>query len=270
MSRLPRIGLVVEGNVTRSTVLRLRGLPELLGPVKATMPRVAKRLSNFLRGGYVAHEYKELAAASLILLRMPDQVLDQTVAELAAADLPFRRLSFALCESWLTSESLSALAQRGSSVASVMPLPGRRTWFLAEGQLSAVRALRSFLEYNEASAIEIRPGSKARCFAAGVLAGAMPMPIYLAAQQALRDSGVSGNILTAVVEEMAQSLLREFTKGARAIWGGPLSEASDQARQMHLQYLSENAPELKETFDSYLSLARQTFQRQRGSRRHAE
>src|SRR6202167_1549965 len=116
MTKLPRIGLVVEGNVTRSSLLRLRRLPEVLGPIKATLPRVAKRLSNFLHGGFVAHQYQELETASLILLRMPDNVVDETVTQLAAADLPFRRLSFALCESWLTADSLAALARRGSSV----------------------------------------------------------------------------------------------------------------------------------------------------------
>jgi hypothetical protein len=261
--------LVAEGNVTRSSVLRLRRLPELLGPIKATLPRVAKRLSNFLHAGYVAQQYQELEAASLVLLRMPDSVVEETVAQIAAADLPFRRLSFALCESWLTSDSLAALAQRGSSVASVIPLPGRRNWYLAEGQVSAVRTVRSFLEYSEATVLQIRHGSKSRCFAAGVLAGALPMPLYLAAQHALRESGVTGNNLTTAVEEMAQALLREFSKGARAIWGGPLAEASQEARELHLKYLAFHEPELKDTLDGYLSLAKQTFRRQRGPRRMA-
>jgi hypothetical protein len=269
MNKLPRIGLVVEGNVTRSSLLRLRRLPEVLGPIKATLPRVAKRLCNFLHGGFVAHQYQELETASLILLRMPDNVVDETVAQLAAADLPFRRLSFALCESWLNSDSLAPLAERGSSVASLVPLPGRRNWYLAEGQIGAIRTVRSFLEYSEATLLQIRPGSKARCFAAGVLAGALPMPLYLAAQQALRESGVTGNNLTMVVEEMAQTLFREFTKGGRATWGGPLTEASDEARELHLRYLALHDPELKETLDSYLNLAKQTFQRQRGPRRVA-
>jgi hypothetical protein len=269
MSKLPRIGLVVEGNVTRSSMLRLRRLPELLGPIKATLPRVAKRLSNFLHGGYVAQEYQELEAASLILLRMPDSVVVDTVAQLAATDLPFRRLAFVLCESWLTSDSLSALAQLGSTVASVVPLPGRRNRYLAEGKVSAIRTVRSFLEYSEATVLQIRPGSKARCFAAGVIAGALPMPLYLVAQQALRESGVTGNNLTMAVEEMAQTLLREFTKGARATWGGPLTEASDEARELHMKYLALHEPELKDTLDSYLNLAKQTFRRQRGPRRLA-
>lgn len=263
MNKLPKVGVVVEGNVTRSSMLRLGRMPEMLGPIKATLPRVAKRLSNFLHGGYVAYEYEELETASLILLRMPDNVVDETVTQLAASDLPFRRLSFALCESWLTADSLSALARRGSSVATVVPLPGRRNWYLAEGQVSAVRTVKSFLEYNEATVLQIRPGAKSRCFAAGVLAGALPMPLYLTAQHALRQSGVTGNNLTTAVEEMAQALLREFSKGARATWGGPLTEASAEARELHLKHLAFHEPELKETLDSYLSLAERTFQRRR-------
>jgi hypothetical protein len=87
--------------------------------------------------------------------------------------------------------------------------------------------------------------------------------LYLTAQHALRQSGVTGNNLTTAGEEMAQALLREFSKGARATWGGPLTEASAEARELHLNYLAFHEPELKETLDSYLSLAERTFQRRR-------
>lgn len=267
MKKPLRVGLVVEGNATRSVIVRLPRLPEFLGPVKATVPRVARRLSNFLRAGDVAHEYEELETASLILLRLPDKRLATVVDELAAAELNFKNISVVLCESWLTAESLAPIAARGASVASVQVLQGRRNWFLAEGQLGAIRAVRALLDYNDCRLIEIREGTKAKCFAAGVLAGALPMPLYLTAQHALRDAGLSGNNLAAVLEEIAMTLFRDFAKGARATWGGPLSEASGRATHQHLDWLQKNDPQLASTLNAYLDLAHTTFDHQKGPRR---
>jgi predicted short-subunit dehydrogenase-like oxidoreductase (DUF2520 family) len=267
MKRPLRVGLVVEGNSTRSAVLRLPKLPEFIGPVKAASSRVARRLSNFLRAGYVALDYEELAATSLILLRLPDESVPRTIAELAVSDLPFKHLSFALCETWLSIDSLSPLMRRGASVATLTALPGRRSWFLVEGDLPAVRPVRHLLEYNGSRAIEIRPGAKSLCFAAGILAAALPMPLYLAAQDALRHAGVSGNNLNTILDEMSQTMFREFVKGARATWGGPLTEANLSIRAEHLSRLETITPELAITLDAYLRLAKQTFLRQRSPRK---
>jgi len=267
MKRPLRVGLVVEGNSTRSAILRLPKLPQFIGPVKATSPRVARRLSNFLRAGYVAHDYEELAAAGLVLIRIPDESVPRTVAELAVSDLPFKHLSFVLCESWLSVDSLSQLSQRGAAVATMTSLPGRRGWFLIEGDLPAVRPVRHLLESNNSRAIEIRPGTKSLCFAAGILAAALPMPLYLAAQDALRHAGVSGNNLNTILDEMSQTLFREFAKGARAAWGGPLTEASGAISADHLLRLETINPQLAVTLDAYLRLAKQTFVRQRSPRK---
>jgi hypothetical protein len=93
------------------------------------------------------------------------------------------------------------------------------------------------------------------------------MPLYLTAQYALRDAGLSGNNLAAVLEEIAMTLFREFAKGARATWGGPLSEASEQARRQHLGWLEEHDPKLAATLGAYLSLAHKTFDHKKASRR---
>jgi hypothetical protein len=52
MRKQLRVGLVVEGNVTASPVLRLNGLIDELGPIKSVGLQVARRISNFLRAGY--------------------------------------------------------------------------------------------------------------------------------------------------------------------------------------------------------------------------
>src|ERR1700679_383364 len=100
MKKQMRVGLVVEGNATSSPVLRLTSLIEDLGPIKSVGLQVARRLSNFLRGGYAVTDYQELEAAQLVLLRLPDSQVLRMVADICETDLPFHKMCFLLCESW--------------------------------------------------------------------------------------------------------------------------------------------------------------------------
>ncbi len=90
-SRLPA-ALVIEGNLTASQVLQLPGIAEEFGPVKSGSLRIARRVSNFLRAGYAVATYKELQAARLVLLRLPDAAVERVTAEICAADLTFEDL----------------------------------------------------------------------------------------------------------------------------------------------------------------------------------
>lgn len=118
MKKLPQIGLVVEGNITHSAILRMPKLVEDLGPIKSATIRVARRVSNFLKAGHAVADYEELQSAQLILLRVPDEVVPRIVEEIFAADLILKDISFVLCESWLTLESL----RRSSSGAPLSAL----------------------------------------------------------------------------------------------------------------------------------------------------
>src|SRR5438552_2821181 len=109
MKKQLQLGLVVEGNATSSAVLRLPGLAAELGPIKSIGLQVARRVSNFLRGGYAVADYEELQNAKLVLLRVPDAELARIVDELCASGLVFPDISFVLCESWILTEALQPL-----------------------------------------------------------------------------------------------------------------------------------------------------------------
>ncbi len=257
MKKPLQVGLIVEGSSTHSDVLRLPHLTEELGPIKATALRVARRLSHLLRAGYAVSDYEELQAARLILLRVPDVAAPRIVEELAASELAFKDLSFVLCESWLRVEVLEPLKARGSSVGTLLSVPSlHRDWFVVDGETSAVRQVRRLLEHNEARACEIRAGCKQLYFAAELLMTSLTSPLFVAAQQALREGGIYGNNLTAVLEEMAQKTVRDFVKGARANLGGPLTECSPATAKAHLDALHEAQPEIAQMVDEQLSWAR--------------
>lgn len=266
MKKRVQLGLIVEGNSAASAVLRLPKLAEEVGPVKSGGLRVARRLSNTLRAGYAVEEYAELQAAKLILLYVPDGAVRRIVEELCGAELVLKGLSFVLCESWLPISELEPLRVRGASVATLLALPSvHPQWFIVEGQITAARQTRRFLEQNEVRSAEIKPGTKELYFAADLLTTALPMPLLLAAQQALRGAGLSGHHLSAVLEQMGQKLMRDFLKGARASWGGPLAESSSETAVGYFEALRQSSPEIAKVIDEQLPGARERMYKMRAA-----
>src|ERR1700751_1057410 len=172
------LGLVLGGSSSRSAILRLPNLADELGPIKSHAMRLARRFSNLIKGGYAVPEYQKLQTASLILLRIPDSAVSRIVNELCSSELVLHRLSFVLCETWLSTEVLEPLRERGASVATLIHVPTtERNWFVIEGQLRASRMMRRLIERHDGRAFEIKMGSKHLLFAAELLSTILPVPV---------------------------------------------------------------------------------------------
>ena len=253
-----RVGLVVEGNATSSSVLRLTRLKEELGPVKSAGLQVARRISNLMRAGFAVTNYQELDCAQLVLLRLPDSQAPRIVAELCETDLPFSEMAFVLCESWLTDRHCCIpLRRRGAQIASMVSVgPLLQNCFVLEGDLPAVRRTKRLLARSQARVIEIRTGTKPLYFAANLLSTAIPIPAFQLAQQALRESGMSGNDLSLLTDEWWHLLQDRVRKGGRGIWGGPLAECSEATANQYFRQLAVQSPELAAVLQDWLTLAR--------------
>ncbi len=258
MKRRLQVGLLVEGNSTRSAILRMPRLAEELGPIKSPVFRVARRISNFLHAGYAVSSYADMQKCRLILMKVPDDALAQTVDELCASELDLNNFCFVLCESWLSSDALRPLALRGSSVATLVAAPGRRSWFIAEGDVPAIRQARKLIEADNVKILEVRPGHKPHYFAADLLVAALTVPLLQAAQQSLRTSGITGNHLQTLFSEMVEQTLRDFLKGGHN-WGGPLNECSEELAAYNLRELTRTDPRLGRIVQDQLTWAQQTL-----------
>jgi hypothetical protein len=216
------LGLVLEGSSSRSAILRLPNIAEEIGPIKCGAMRLARRFCNLLQGGYAVADYEELQSAQVILLRVPDAAVPRIVDELCASELVLSRLSFVLCETWLSTESLEPLRERGASVATLTRVPTmERNWFVLEGQAPLTRNVRHFIERHNGRAFEMNPGSKHLLFAAEVLSTLLPVPLLLAAQASLRNGGIGGHEIAELIHQMTEKAVREVVKGVRV----PLSLA---------------------------------------------
>jgi hypothetical protein len=251
--RLP-VGLIVEGNLTKSVTLRLPGFSAEFGPIKASSLRIARRAANFLNAGYGVSAYGDLQGCRLILLRIPDESVSRVVDELCSSELNLKHLIFVFCETWLASGQLSALTSRGAHVATVTQVPSlRRNWFIVEGSQSASKQARRLLEAAGAEVLQLRGETKYLYFTAEVLTTALPGPLYRLAQQTLRESGLSGNHLSTLMEELMLAMFRDFRRGTRSILSGSLqSSATAQIASDYFQLLWKSHPQVAQVLESNL------------------
>jgi predicted short-subunit dehydrogenase-like oxidoreductase (DUF2520 family) len=251
-----QLGLIVEGNSTKSAILRFPGLAETIGPIKALSPAVARRVSNFFRTGISVDSYESLQECESVLIRVPDAGIPRIASEICASSLNIAGMSFILCESWLPSDALGALRSRGATVASVIPVRGNNgRWFAIEGQFVAAKRARRIFHDLEARTVELKPGTKHLYFAASAFAETLPRALFAAAQKALRMSGVTGKHLYALIEEMAQNMIRDLDRGSRGGWSGAPLDCPDQLASKYMSELRRTSPELAALLTEQLRLA---------------
>jgi uncharacterized protein DUF2520 len=240
-----QLGLIVEGNSTKSVVLRYPGLADGIGPIKALSPAVARRVSNFFRSGESVDSYEGLRECESVLIRVPDSSIPRIISEICGSRLDLTGMSFVLCESWLSSDSLADLKSRGATVATVVPVLGDNgKWFALEGQFVAVKRARRLLNGLNARTVELKPGTKHLYFAASAFAETLPRALFTAAQKALRMSGVTGKHLYELVEEMAQGMFRDLDRGTRGGWSGASVGCPEQIASGYIDELKKTSPEL--------------------------
>jgi hypothetical protein len=256
--RLPA-GLLVEGNATASQLLRMPGLVNQIGPVKSTDLRVARRFSNGLRAGHAVASYEELQESSLVLIRVPDDSLARVAEEICKSDLALRRMCFAVCETWAPSSMLSALREAGASVTTLLLISEPESaCFVAEGDLSAVRQVRNLVETSGGRVLQIRSGYKSLYFTADLLATTLPIPFLIAAQASLRQAGLSGKLLSSVLNQFSGKLLRNLKAGSRVASLGTMAAVSPEICAAYLADASEKMPEIAMMLDEHLPRNRES------------
>jgi hypothetical protein len=180
------------------------------------------------------------------------------VSEICQSELVWEEHSFVLCETWAPTEKLEPLRRLGSGTASLVSLPAvSEKTFVLEGDVAVVRQLRRIIDRATVRSVELRPGTKHLLFAATALCNAIPVPLLLLAQQLLRDCGVSGNQLPAIIEPMTLEMLAGFLKGARTTWGGALAELLKSDKGEYWDMLHSTHPELAKTLRQLLEISRE-------------
>ena len=191
-----------------------------------------------------------------MLLRVPDTAIPRIVEELCSSELGLRDVSFVLCETCLSTNILQPLQIRGAWTATLAAVQTpRKSWFILEGQLTAVRQVRKFLNRSDARVFELRPGTKPLYFAAQLLTTALPTVLLSAAQQALRTAGITGNPLHELMEQMSVEMFRAFANGVRFSYPAGRVGCTSALASEYLDDIRANHPQIARILDEHLAIA---------------
>ena len=146
MTKQPRVALVCAGPISRSALSRLPTLREHLAWVKSTNLATATRAVNALRRGKAVRTYEELAGADIMMIRVPDEALDTTVAEMASSDLDWSRRFVCLIDDVQDTSALQKLEIRGAQVASIHLISDAPPRLIIEANNDVRRKLQRILQ----------------------------------------------------------------------------------------------------------------------------
>ncbi|MEK7409576.1 MAG: DUF2520 domain-containing protein [Acidobacteriota bacterium] len=255
------VALIGAGQLSRSFVTKLPGLPGQLGPVIAPSFRLASRLVNSIRAGHPAQKYEDLHGCRSVLIAVPEALLPEVVSRMAAAGMEWRRKVVLLCDSPLDSSELAPLAARGANTGSLTPMHGFAQRFVVEGHREAVKEARRLIHDPQARLFEIQRARKGLYLAALSFATGLFTPLADAALQCLRAAGLSRAAAESVAEDLFHKTLRAYLHAGRKAWSGPL------AVQRELEALEDLERPLAQYYRACVAAAFQRFAAPRRSGR---
>lgn len=263
MKKLPPLALVATGRLSEYPIVRLRGLVEHLGPVKAMSFRQASRISNTIHAGYPVHSYDDLARSRVVVLCAPEPRLTHFISAMARSRLRWDNKTVLLAGGSFGSERLHALAELGASVGSLSLLPeSDEARYLVEGDRLAVRVARSLIEESGGRVLEVEQGTKEICAASISFASWLLLPLMDASVECLRHAGLTPGRAGPVVERLLHRSLRAYLKGGRRAFHAPQTDQQQEAFLRQVEALRKTDRALADLFEQSAAL---TLDRMGGS-----
>lgn len=265
MKQARSVALVAAGSIRRSFLGRIPLLASQLGPVKAPSYRVASRIVNSLRAGYAVADYRAFETCHVILVSVPEPLLEPTLEGLPEACPEWKNKSVVLCGSWRESGCLARTQRLGAAAASLEIVDNLKEHrFIVEGDAAAVREVRRLFGGQRTRVLQIDSSAKLLFQSGLTMATELLFPLVAAAVESLRHSGLSRAQAVPLVESWAQKSMRGYIKSGRRAWSGPLAADRREPVQLQLQALRQFDGRLAELYDLAARGALAFFQRDSG------
>ena len=217
MKKLSPVAVVATGKLMHSFVRDLPAFRERLGLVKAVSLRVASRITNALRAGIPVENCESIGDFRTVLICVPDEAARETVAELAACDVEWRRRTVLLCDSQLTSDALRPLKERGAHVAAFDMPAGGRGMLLADGDRSAITEVKA-LAGRGVRIVKVFPYQKSR-FYEGLALASLCGPLAALVGEHFRAAGLTPAQAKPIVESVFAESVRDYLRSGRKVLG---------------------------------------------------
>jgi len=252
----PLVGLVNAGPVGKASIFRLGSIQAHLGPVLGPNPRVGTRIVNQLGAGQPAGGAADLNRCDLIVISARAARLPGILAELDNASIRWTGKVVVLYDCGKDSRALRSLADQGASTASIARLALDEPWFVVEGDRLAVRLSRRLLDEARLPVIVVDPSAHPLLSAAGMLAGALSMPLLRASEACLRHAGVDAARGGSLALAMSREALRAYRKAGRRAWTAALAASQEDSLAEVHKALDSFDPRLEQFFRVVMGAAR--------------
>jgi predicted short-subunit dehydrogenase-like oxidoreductase (DUF2520 family) len=243
------------GRVGRALGKRLRGLGWRIGAVVTRSAGSARRAVRFIGAGQAYGGLtRQLLAARVILIAVPDRALAEVARELARIGGEELRGKVVLHTSGaLDARVLEAVRACGAAVGSLHPLqtfsgvgvpPLEGKVFAIEGDAAALRVARQIIRALEGVPMRV-PGEKKPLYhAACALAAGHVLAVMEAATQMLLATGMKRREALRALLPLTRQMLDNFERlGPVTAWTGPLSRGDYAVIAAHAAALREFPPE---------------------------
>jgi len=263
------LAIVGPGRVGRALGKRLRETGWRITVVAARSEASAKRAIRFIGGGRpVRGTPATLAAASVILITVPDDAIAGVARELARTAGEDLRGKVVLHTSGARDASvLAALRNCGASVGSMHPLqtfsgvsvpPLEGKVFAVEGDELAIRAARNIARALGGVPVAISADKKPLYHAAGAFAAGLSLAMEEAGVQMLMATGLKCREAQNALLSLTRQMLEHYQKlGPQKAWTGPLARGDFAVVASHERALRQFTPEF---LDAYRAVSRLSAQ----------
>jgi predicted short-subunit dehydrogenase-like oxidoreductase (DUF2520 family) len=265
------LAIVGAGRVGRALGRRLKETGWRITVVAGRTEASAKRGARFIGGGRSAAGVPStLAAATTILLTVPDDAIATVAAELAhSAGEDLRGKVVLHTSGALDASILLPLQFRGAAVGcmhplqsfngvSVPPLEGKV--FAIEGEEPAVRVARKIARSLGAVPVGICAAKKTLYHAAGGLAAGQCLALEEAGVRMLTTTGLKRREAVRALVSLTRQVLDNYEElGPQKAWTGPLARGDFSVVSAHENALGELQPEFLEAYHAVSRLAAQVL-----------
>jgi len=264
MAAKPRIAIVGPGRLGRALALALRRagytISEIVSRNSASSKKKARELAG-MNGAYASTSDTTHLDVDLVWFCVPDREIAVVARQLASVVDWKKKIAFHSSGA-LASDELTALRQRGASVASVHPLmtfvhgsmpPFTGVPFAVEGDAVGVAAARRIVRALGGEAFSIRKQHKAAYHAWGAFTSPLLVATLVTGERVARAAGLSAvEAREKMLPIVKQSIANYYALGPAGAFSGPIVRGDTEIVRKHLHVLKK-APEARNV---YLALAR--------------
>lgn len=227
---MTKIALVGPGSVGRALFQALPTNRFSHGAVLSHSLTSARHAVRLMGEGAATEDPEALAASTLILIAVPDRVIPEVAARLAATKFSYSKKLVLHTGLASTSAALGILAKRGAAVGSLCPvclfqnpvLSYRGVHFLVEGDELAVRAARKLVQALGGEFNRIKPEDKHHNLIAFSMVSDLITGVLELAVLRMNEAGLSRKRSISALRPVVAAAVQDFAQSHRNSRPGPI------------------------------------------------